>query len=46
MLPYEIGNALSALVKRQRLTESEASTALGITNEIPVKLIKPIFKKH
>lgn len=40
MLPYEIGNALSALVKRQRLTESEAITALGITNEIPVKLIK------
>jgi len=40
ILWYEIGNALSAMVKRHRLTENEALAALDITNKIPVKLIK------
>jgi predicted nucleic acid-binding protein len=40
ILLYEIGNALSAMVKRHRLTESEALSTLSITKNIPVKLIK------
>jgi predicted nucleic acid-binding protein len=40
ILPYEIGNALSAMVKRKQLTTAEAQTALDITNHIPVRLIR------
>ncbi len=45
ILLYEIGNALSAMVKRHRLTENEALAALNITNNIPVKLIKCDIQK-
>ncbi len=45
VLFYEIGNALSAMVKRQRLTEREALAALNITNKIPVKLLKCNLQK-
>jgi predicted nucleic acid-binding protein len=40
ILPYEIGNALSAMVKRKQLTAAEAEAALGITNHIPVRLMR------
>jgi predicted nucleic acid-binding protein len=38
ILPYEIGNALTAMVKRNRLTASHALTALGMAKSIPVRL--------
>jgi predicted nucleic acid-binding protein len=38
ILPYEIGNALTALVKRHRLSPEEAKAALESTQNIPVKL--------
>lgn len=39
ILPYEIGNALSAMVKRKKLTKAEALEAEGVTNQIPVRLV-------
>lgn len=39
ILPYEIGNALTALVKRHRLSPEEAKAAFQSTQNIPVKLI-------
>jgi predicted nucleic acid-binding protein len=39
ILPYEIGNALSALVKRRRLTGDQAMAALAATRRIPVRLL-------
>jgi len=36
ILPYEIGNALSAMIKRKQITDEEAFTALEIANCIPV----------
>lgn len=38
VLPFEIGNALSALVKRRRLQKEEAMAAWGICQRIPVDL--------
>jgi predicted nucleic acid-binding protein len=40
ILPYEIGNALSAMVKRKQITQKEAVSVLGIANQIPVRLTK------
>ena len=39
ILPYEIGNALSAMVKRRRLTEAEALEAEQLAGRIPVRLV-------
>ncbi|UWN48782.1 tRNA(fMet)-specific endonuclease VapC [Alcanivorax sp. ALC70] len=39
ILPYEIGNALSAMYRRQRLTEDEAALTLNIALRMPVRLI-------
>lgn len=39
ILPYEIGNALSAMIKRKRITSSEAFSALNTANNIPVRLV-------
>jgi len=39
ILPYEIGNALSAMCRRRKLTEDEAISALHITLRIPVRLM-------
>jgi len=39
ILPYEIGNALSAMVKRKRLTKDEALAAFKGTSLIPVRLV-------
>ena len=38
ILPYEIGNALTALVKRHRLSPEEAKAAFESTQKIPAKL--------
>jgi len=45
ILPYEIGNALSAMVKRKRLTEKEALQAQIKTNCIPVRLVSTDIQK-
>tara|TARA_R110002072_G_scaffold247353_2_gene406507 strand:- start:52836 stop:53225 length:390 start_codon:yes stop_codon:yes gene_type:complete len=39
ILPYEIGSALSAMVKRKKLTKAQALDAEKITNLIPVRLL-------
>jgi len=40
VLPYEIGNALSAMVKRNRISSAEALEALNYANSIPVRLVE------
>ncbi len=39
VLPYEIGNALSAMVKRKQVTSSEALAAEESARKIPVRLV-------
>lgn len=39
VLPYEVGNALSAMVKRNRLTPDEAAQAWRAIRRIPVELL-------
>jgi len=39
VLPYEIGNALSAMVKRKRITAKEALSAQSRANSISVRLV-------
>ncbi len=39
ILPYEIGNALSAMIKQKRLTREEACSAFLISQQIPVRLV-------
>lgn len=39
ILPYEIGNALSAMHKRRQITNKEALFAQRATNNIPVRLV-------
>ncbi|PIE89452.1 MAG: VapC toxin family PIN domain ribonuclease [Acidobacteria bacterium] len=38
VLPFEIGNALSALLKRKKMTTSEMLSAWSATQKIPVDL--------
>jgi len=45
ILPYEIGNALSAMVKRKRLTEDEALAAFEGVSSIPVRLVSVDIKQ-
>jgi len=39
ILPYEVGNALSAMVKRNKLTKDEALLAFEEVKSIPVRLV-------
>ena len=39
ILPYEIGNALSAMIKRKKLSKDEALQVLKKIETIPVRLI-------
>jgi len=39
ILPYEVGNALSAMVKRKKLTQDEALSAFEGVSSIPVRLV-------
>lgn len=39
ILPYEIGNALSAMVKRRKLSAAEAMDAEQLAARIPVRLV-------
>ena len=40
ILPYEVGNALSALYKRKKLTQEEVHRAYALFETIPVRLLK------
>ena len=44
-IPWEIGNAFSAMFKRNRLGLNEAQKGLEIFNSIPLRYIKPDFAK-
>jgi predicted nucleic acid-binding protein len=39
ILPYEVGNALSAMIKRHKLTGDEALKAEAASKDIPVRLV-------
>ncbi|HHH49185.1 MAG TPA: PIN domain-containing protein [Gammaproteobacteria bacterium] len=39
ILPYEMGNALTAMVKRKQITHGEALSAFTAANSIPARLI-------
>jgi len=39
ILPYEIGNALSAMLKRHQITKDEVLPTLEATKNIPVRLL-------
>ena len=42
-IPWEVGNAFSAMFKRQRLTLDEARKGLLIFESIPIRYIRPDF---
>ncbi|BBO86186.1 twitching motility protein PilT [Desulfosarcina ovata subsp. sediminis] len=42
-IPWEIGNAFSAMFKRDRLTLEEAERGLSIFNTIPLRYVEPDF---
>ena len=42
-IPWEIGNAFSAMFKRNRITLAEAQNGLSIFERIPLRYIKPDF---
>lgn len=44
-IPWEIGNAFSAMFKRNRLTIDEAERGLSIFSSIPLRYIEPDFVK-
>lgn len=41
ILPYEVGNALSAMIKRKQLTKTQAIKAQKVVDQIPVRLVTP-----
>ena len=41
ILPYEVGNALSAMIKRKQLTKTQAIKAHKVVDQIPVRLVTP-----
>jgi len=45
ILPYEIGNALSAMVKRKQITHDEALATFVIASHIPVRLVTVDIQK-
>ena len=45
ILPYEIGNALSAMTKRGRISKAEALAAEKAANLIPVRLVNIDIQK-
>jgi len=45
ILPYEIGNALSAMLKRRQITRDEVLPTLEVTKNIPVRLISVDIKE-
>lgn len=45
ILPYEIGNALSAMLRRNRLSENQLHTCFEIFKRIPVRLVPVDIEK-
>ena len=45
ILPYEIGNAITAMIKRKQITHDEALRTFEITSQIPVRLVSVDIKK-
>ena len=39
-VPWEVGNALSGLFKRNRITREQASTVLGYFEKIPIRYVE------
>ncbi len=44
-LYWEIGNAFSAMIKRERITLEQATTAIGIYEQIPINLVDVDLKR-
>jgi predicted nucleic acid-binding protein len=44
-IPWEVGNAFSAMFKKGRLTVDEAHKGLAIFEKIPIRYIQPDFAK-
>jgi predicted nucleic acid-binding protein len=44
-IPWEIGNAFSAMFKQKRLTLAEAEKGISIFTSIPLRYIEPDFLK-
>ncbi|MBW2107519.1 MAG: type II toxin-antitoxin system VapC family toxin [Deltaproteobacteria bacterium] len=44
-IPWEIGNAFSAMFKKKRLTLAEAKKGLSIFKGIPIRYVDPDFVK-
>jgi len=44
-IPWEIGNAFSAMFKQKRLTLGEAEKGLSIFNSIPIRYVDPDLPK-
>ena len=44
-MPYEIGNSLSALVKRHRINAQKAADTYKEFEKIPVRLVEPNIEK-
>lgn len=42
-IPWEIGNAFSAMFKRNRLTLNEAQEGLSIFRSVPLRYVEPDF---
>ncbi len=45
LLPYEIGNALTAMLQREQLTQEEALSAFDAVRLIPVRLVPVDIQK-
>lgn len=45
ILPFEVGNALTAMVKRKQLTSVEAVSAYDVVSKIPVRLVSVDIKQ-
>ena len=39
ILPYELGDAFSAMIKRKQITQGEALSAFEVASKIPVRLV-------
>ena len=44
-LPYEVGNAFSAMIKRKRIDGKQAVGAYEEFEKFPIRLVKPDIKK-
>lgn len=45
ILPYEIGNALTAMIKRKRINSKNVADLFSIYNSIPIRLVSVEIEK-